>query len=238
MTARPPIWRAAMAEHRVAGRACDQRPRPGDPETARQGASQPRAGWAWTRIMRRYDEYERARAELRRRREREHGPPPVRPLAHLRRDRRASRPVSRERQPVEEERRTSPSSCSGTWCSCSRDAGDGAAARQPTWAGFGRSMLVLASSGGRGRRSCGRPTRVDGFNDAARVAARGDDVHLRDGLALPQAFGSEATLFAGRLRGRALDPPRRCTSTRRARATRRGRDRRLRGDGRDRDGRC
>jgi hypothetical protein len=52
-----PDLAAATAAHRrlVAQRP---RPRPGDPDRTRELRNRP--GWAWTRIMRRYDEYERA----------------------------------------------------------------------------------------------------------------------------------------------------------------------------------
>jgi hypothetical protein len=54
---------AAIAEHQtlVAGREHAGRgapPRPGDPDRARE--LRKRHGWAWMRVMRRYDEYERA----------------------------------------------------------------------------------------------------------------------------------------------------------------------------------
>jgi hypothetical protein len=54
---------AAIAEHRtiVAGRGDRDRrpdPRPGDPDRGPELRKRP--GWAWMRVMRRYDEYERA----------------------------------------------------------------------------------------------------------------------------------------------------------------------------------
>ena len=50
---------AAIAEHQtlVAGRG-DRDPRPGDPDRAPELRTRP--GWAWMRVMRRYDEYQRA----------------------------------------------------------------------------------------------------------------------------------------------------------------------------------
>ena len=40
-----------------------QRPRPGDPDRSRELRDRP--GWAWTRVVRRYDDYERALTRLR-----------------------------------------------------------------------------------------------------------------------------------------------------------------------------
>jgi hypothetical protein len=64
-----PDLAAAMSEHRelIAQRgqrgASEQltrrlRPRPGDPDRSRELRS--RSGWAWTRVVRRYDDYQRA----------------------------------------------------------------------------------------------------------------------------------------------------------------------------------
>ena len=62
-----PDLTAAMAAHR---RLVAQRPqpRPGDRDRTRELKDRP--GWAWTRIMRRYDEYERALQLLESERER------------------------------------------------------------------------------------------------------------------------------------------------------------------------
>ncbi len=59
---------AAIAEHRelIVGRgrsARASRRRPGDPDRARELRNRP--GWAWMRVVRRYDDYERLREELR-----------------------------------------------------------------------------------------------------------------------------------------------------------------------------
>ena len=50
----------AIADHRTL--AADHRPRPGDPD--RTGELRKRPGWAWTRVFRRYDDYERALEHL------------------------------------------------------------------------------------------------------------------------------------------------------------------------------
>jgi hypothetical protein len=74
--------RVAMAEHRelVARREPDQdqqpavapaAPRPGDPDRSRELRSRP--GWAWLRVFRRYDDYERALERLERMHEHERG---------------------------------------------------------------------------------------------------------------------------------------------------------------------
>jgi hypothetical protein len=62
-----PGLRAAMAEHRelIAGRverARREATRPGDPDRGRELRSS--AGWAWMRVVRRYDDYERALRRL------------------------------------------------------------------------------------------------------------------------------------------------------------------------------
>jgi hypothetical protein len=49
---------AAIAEHRELVDARPPTVRPGDPD--RSGELRARSGWAWLRVMRRYDEYERA----------------------------------------------------------------------------------------------------------------------------------------------------------------------------------
>jgi hypothetical protein len=51
--------RAAMAEHRE---LMARRPRPGDPDRSRELRGRP--GWAWMRVFRRYDDYQRALARL------------------------------------------------------------------------------------------------------------------------------------------------------------------------------
>ena len=55
---------AARREHEalMAARHRDDRPRPGDPD--RTPELEPRPGWAWTRVVRRYDEYERLMQRL------------------------------------------------------------------------------------------------------------------------------------------------------------------------------
>jgi hypothetical protein len=50
----------AIAEHRSLAKR--DRPRPGDPDRTRELHRRP--GWAWTRIFRRYDDYERALEHL------------------------------------------------------------------------------------------------------------------------------------------------------------------------------
>jgi hypothetical protein len=64
-----PDLAAAMAEHRVLV-AQRPKPRPGDPDRNKELRNRP--GWAWTRIMRRYDEYERALQLLESQREHVH----------------------------------------------------------------------------------------------------------------------------------------------------------------------
>jgi hypothetical protein len=54
--------RRARAEAREAGRLRERRVRPGDPDRSRELRGRP--GWAWTRIFRRYDDYERALARI------------------------------------------------------------------------------------------------------------------------------------------------------------------------------
>jgi hypothetical protein len=54
---------AAIASHRALAKTPVARPeRPGDPDRSRE--LQGRAGWAWTRVARSYDEYERALEHL------------------------------------------------------------------------------------------------------------------------------------------------------------------------------
>jgi hypothetical protein len=63
---------AAVADHRrlkarheqqeAAAPAPGRRPRPGDPDRSRELRSRP--GWAWTRVVRRYDDYRRTLARL------------------------------------------------------------------------------------------------------------------------------------------------------------------------------
>ena len=71
---------AARREHQalMAARGRDDRPRPADPDRSRPGDPghprpgdpdrapelEPRQGWAWTRVVRRYDEYERLMQRL------------------------------------------------------------------------------------------------------------------------------------------------------------------------------
>jgi hypothetical protein len=68
-----PDLSAAIREHRAmmstrpeprpdAKRRPDAKPRPGDPDRGRELRKRP--GWSWMRIMRRYDEYEAALAQL------------------------------------------------------------------------------------------------------------------------------------------------------------------------------
>lgn len=54
--------RAARAAERAAGRERARRARPGDPDRSRE--LRRAGGWAWTRVFRRYDDYERALARL------------------------------------------------------------------------------------------------------------------------------------------------------------------------------
>jgi hypothetical protein len=54
----------------------DRRPRPGDPDRTRELRGRP--GWAWMRIFRRYDDYERALARL----EHERGAAQTLPMGH------------------------------------------------------------------------------------------------------------------------------------------------------------
>jgi len=54
-----PDLRAAMAEHRE---LMTRKPRPGDPDRSRELRARP--GWAWMRVFRRYDEYQRALRHL------------------------------------------------------------------------------------------------------------------------------------------------------------------------------
>ena len=51
---------AAIASHKQL--LASKRVRPGDPDRSRELAARP--GWAWTRVTRRYDDYERSLAEL------------------------------------------------------------------------------------------------------------------------------------------------------------------------------
>ena len=53
---------AALVEQRRQNRGAADPVRPGDPDRARELGEQP--GWAWTRLFRRYDDYERALASL------------------------------------------------------------------------------------------------------------------------------------------------------------------------------
>jgi hypothetical protein len=69
-----PDLRAAMAEHRSLlarressaeahePRGSETKTRPGDPDRSRE--LRPRGGWSWMRVVRRYDDYERALARL------------------------------------------------------------------------------------------------------------------------------------------------------------------------------
>jgi hypothetical protein len=62
-----PDLSAAIREHRALRRASPNprpapKPRPGDPDRSRELSK--RGGWSWMRIMRRYDDYERALALL------------------------------------------------------------------------------------------------------------------------------------------------------------------------------
>jgi hypothetical protein len=75
--------RAAMAEHRellarrrhaaereqVGASPATSPPRPGDPDRSRELRSRP--GWAWLRVFRRYDDYQRALARVERMHERD-----------------------------------------------------------------------------------------------------------------------------------------------------------------------
>jgi hypothetical protein len=86
--------RAAMAEHRelVARRPHAVEPeqaaapratspsRPGDPDRSRELRSRP--GWAWLRVFRRYDEYERALARVERMHEHDRGAEGRREVEH------------------------------------------------------------------------------------------------------------------------------------------------------------
>jgi hypothetical protein len=67
-----PDLSAAVAEHRdlLARREQQRRSRPGDPDRSRELSATP--GWAWTRLVRRYDDYERALRLLESERERVH----------------------------------------------------------------------------------------------------------------------------------------------------------------------
>ena len=53
-----PDLAAAIAEHRTLPRPDDEAAPPGDPDRAPELARRP--GWAWMRVVRRYDDYERA----------------------------------------------------------------------------------------------------------------------------------------------------------------------------------
>jgi hypothetical protein len=70
---RSPEKRETQPARRARSRRDEQRVRPGDPDRSRE--LQARHGWAWMRVFRRYDDYERALARLeqeRRAAEREH----------------------------------------------------------------------------------------------------------------------------------------------------------------------
>jgi hypothetical protein len=55
--------RELLAERPPAARApSSPKPRPGDPDRSRELRTRP--GWAWLRVMRRYDEYERALSQI------------------------------------------------------------------------------------------------------------------------------------------------------------------------------
>jgi hypothetical protein len=70
-----PDLRAAISEHRQLVARRLPRDRPGDPDRAAELRSRPR--WAWLRVMRGYDEYERALARL------DPAAAPARPAAEL-----------------------------------------------------------------------------------------------------------------------------------------------------------
>jgi hypothetical protein len=53
---------AAVTQHRALVDGRPAHPRPGDPDRSSELRTRP--GWAWTRVMRRYDEYERALTRL------------------------------------------------------------------------------------------------------------------------------------------------------------------------------
>jgi hypothetical protein len=58
-----PELREAIAEHReLVARSAAQRVRPGDRDRSRELRSRP--GWSWMRVVRRYDDYQRAQARL------------------------------------------------------------------------------------------------------------------------------------------------------------------------------
>jgi hypothetical protein len=57
-----PELAAAIAAHRALTERKPARVRPGDPDRSRELRARP--GWSWMRVMRRYDEYERALAQL------------------------------------------------------------------------------------------------------------------------------------------------------------------------------
>ena len=53
---------AAIAEHRKLAASAPPRARPGDPDRSRE--LRKRSGWAWLKVVRRYDEYEQALQRL------------------------------------------------------------------------------------------------------------------------------------------------------------------------------